>query len=509
MNALRSLRFSNPRLVSPSTSSTLIRTAATAPSITAKRAGDISDAFVSLSGGGAVPLDPRFAELKKQLIAGHEEAVVESWLRLLAHLKEEIATLKQLRSRAVPSISFADVKAGNVSDAFKAEYLKRGVAVIRNVVDTNTALGWKSQIRDYVAKNPHTKAFPANNPQVFELYWSAAQLRARSHPNLQDTERFLMSFWTASPESPISLRHPVTYADRLRIRQPGDAQFALGPHMDAGSVERWETDGYGLGGRRKGVYTKVFHGNWEDWDPWDAEARLGSITDLYQGIGACSVFRASQGWMAMSNVKGGEGHLMVNPMLRGATAYVLLRPFFEAVRSVDKQGSEEEYLDPSNWRLEAEPSSLIQGASPGHGQELNALIHPHLDLPTTMVHMPEVHPGDYVAWHCDTIHAVDSVHRGSSDSSVLYIPVCPLTEDNARYLVRQREKFLNGTPSPDFGGGDGEMYHAGRPTAADLPALMDADGIRAMGLMEWDTAEPGLTKGEKEVLERANMELGF
>jgi len=50
------------------------------------------------------------------------------------------------------------------------------------------------------------------------------------------------------------------------------------------------------------------------------------------------------------------------------------------------------------------------------------------------------------------IHAVDKVHAGTSDSSVMYIPCCPLTETNAEYLVRQREAFSEGRPAPDFPG---------------------------------------------------------
>ena len=53
-----------------------------------------------------------------------------------------------------------------------------------------------------------------------------------------------------------------------------------------------------------------------------------------------------------------------------------------------------------------------------------------------MIHMPTVKLGDYVAWHCDSIHAVDPHHAGSQDSSVLYIPACPLTESNAEYLTQ-------------------------------------------------------------------------
>jgi hypothetical protein len=54
----------------------------------------------------------------------------------------------------------------------------------------------------------------------------------------------------------------LTYADRLRIRNPGDAKFALGPHSDGGSIERWEDPNY-----RK-VYEKILQGKWEDFDAW-------------------------------------------------------------------------------------------------------------------------------------------------------------------------------------------------------------------------------------------------
>jgi len=67
-----------------------------------------------------------------------------------------------------------------------------------------------------------------------------------------------------------------------------------------------------------------------------------------------------------------------------------------------------------------------------------------------MVHMPKVYPGDYVSWHCDTVHAFDGVHTGSSDSSVLYIPTCPLTINNARSLAKQREALTYGWPCPDL-----------------------------------------------------------
>jgi hypothetical protein len=331
------------------------RTLATAQAHVQKRAGDISDAFASLSGGTSAPLEPRFAKVKQNLISGHRDALDASWTRLLDYLRSEVAVVSSLGSRIVPEISYSDIKNGTQTPAFSEAYKERGVCVVRGVIFPEEALGYKESIREYIGKNPHTKAFPAGNPQVYELYWSEAQLRARSHKNLLEAQKFLMSFWHAKDNTPISMEHPVSYADRLRIRQPGDASFALGPHVDGGSLERWENSGYGLGGNGNGVYGEVFHGKWEKYDPWDASARLGVVSDLYGGVGACGIFRMAQGWLSMSEVDAGHGHLLVNPMLKASTAYILMRPFFEPKRSVE-QSSLSDYLRPENWRMEKDTS---------------------------------------------------------------------------------------------------------------------------------------------------------
>lgn len=104
----------------------------------------------------------------------------------------------------------------------------------------------------------------------------------------------------------------------------------------------------------------------------------------------------------MSRTKPAEGTLKVNPLLQLSTAYVLLRPFFHPVKGVD-QVSGDEYLSTDNWEFAgSDMTSELQGATPGHGQELTAALHPHLDLERTMVHVPEIKPGDFVAWHCDS-----------------------------------------------------------------------------------------------------------
>ncbi|RYO80873.1 hypothetical protein DL766_001953 [Monosporascus sp. MC13-8B] len=450
--------------------------AQTQPRTPVKREGDISDSFISLSGTERPPLPPRFLDLKKALIAGHEHRVVESWKRLLGRLRAENQTIAREGPMIIPNINFHELDKDLIK--FGAEIRKRGVLVVRNVVPEKEARAYKGEIEEYARRNPSTR----DNPQVFELYWSAPQIKARAHPNLLKAQTALMRLWKSSdPESEISTSQPLIYADRLRIRQPGDANFALGPHIDGGSVERWEPHGYGRGG----VYHNIFEGAWEEYDPWDASTRVPAATNNYNGLGGCSMFRMFQGWLSMSQTRPFEGTLMVNPVLQPSTAYMLLRPFFQPIKHVG-QVSDDEYLSTDNWEFAgASMTSELQGATPGHGQELSTVLHPHLELKKTMVHVPEIRPGDYVAWHCD----IDQVHQGKSDSSVL-------------------TAFLAGTPGPDFPGGKGESEHVNRPDYAYLRSHADLSGLRAHGFGKLNpTAED--TKGAKRVMELANSILGF
>ncbi|KAJ5819761.1 hypothetical protein N7474_005352 [Penicillium riverlandense] len=476
---------------------------------TPRKEGDISSVFVSLSSKGeAAPLDERFAEQKRRLIADRGDQLKRSWDRLLCKLRDEVRTIEERGPDIIPSIDFKDIHAAPRS--FHEELKKRGVAVIRGVIPEAEARGYKEDIEAYVRANPGTKAFPPDDPQVFELYWSKQQVRARSHANMLETQRFLMSFWHSSAsDALISPLHPLTYADRLRIRQPGDAGFALGPHIDGGSCERWEDKGYGLGQ----VYERIFEGRWEEYNPWEASCRVPAVADLYNGSGACSMFRMFQGWLSLSHTGPNEGTLLVNPLLSMATAYTLLRPFFHHTTKRPEDGCSriamDTFLEPTNWQLEDSPTSKLQGATPGYAQELNSVLHPHLELQKTMVHVPKIAPGDYVAWHCDSIHAVDKVHNGTGDSSVMYIPACPVTEANVEYVKRQRSDFIEGVPPPDFPGGIGESKHVGRANLKDLQSYTNDQGMRAFGFGEWNAEEENLNFGQRRVLKKANEILGF
>lgn len=363
-----------------------------------------------------------------------------------------------------------------------------GSCVIRGVIPPGEARGFKDDIEDYVSANEKSgrvRAFPKDSPAVYELYWTPSQVKARSHPNMLKAQTFLQSLWhSSSPDTTIATSIPTTYADRLRIRQPGDSKFALGPHVDGGSLERWEDPTY------RSVYQAIFDGNWEEYDAFDTKHRVNAVMDLYNSAGGCAMFRMFQGWLAMSETGPGEGTLKVNPMLKETTAYFLLRPFFD---EADKL-----------FKGEAWPTEF-QGAVMASMQELNDGWHPHLHLDDTMVSMPKVQPGDYVAWHCDAIHSVDKEHRGTGDSSVLYIPVAPLCGLNAKYLKNQRQCAASLTVPPDFPGAgvDGEYGFEG---AVNWDQVESSARI-AMGMEKGWEVEEWMSEGEKRAIREANAVL--
>ena len=100
---------------------------------TQKRSGDISDAFASLSGKEFTPLDARYAALKKDLIAGREDAVCGAWARLLDDLRDEIQHVAELGSKIIPEVNYEDIEAGTVSQRVVNEIKLRGPLPARGV----------------------------------------------------------------------------------------------------------------------------------------------------------------------------------------------------------------------------------------------------------------------------------------------------------------------------------------------------------------------------------------
>ncbi|KID77759.1 uncharacterized protein G6M90_00g035200 [Metarhizium brunneum] len=419
---------------------------------------------------------------------------------------------------------------------------------------------------------PHFQA-PKQDPTCFDCFWTPAQVRCRAHPNVLRVQKFMMGLWEAQPDGRVETRFPITYVDRLRVHGGGfgadtsdigslkmsdttsfnpESNFAwprsqspprepqqqlqsrllasqaaddwitalqsaagIISQVDNGSLERWEPDGYG----RSQTYHQVFHGKWEEYDPWECTGRASSTMDLYNGYGACTIFRMFQGLLALSTIEPGMLRLLPSPKL--ATAYYLLRPFFGPKNPAPDRPSGAEwdaYLDASNWELQHDPDTTIHGAVPGHAQRLTERWHPHLHLRRVLVTLPTLQPGDYILWHPDLPYHIssDSCHGlhtpstpGADDISMLvYIPAAPLTQTNALYLARQRKAFRRGQPGPDFdSSGRGTVAEDINvmPSEKEIAELGGAPALRAMGLQPWEPDDEDVFVPSEQI-EDSNIE---
>lgn len=195
-----------------------VRSVSTAP--TNRSEGSIGDAFASLSKNN-IELPARFIQLKKELAGQNGEAIVDSWHRLLNHLETEtLPRVRELASATVPEVEFSSIKrnGGKLPKESEKRLRQSGSIIIRGIVSEQQALDWKQSVRDYVKANPSTKGFPAEDIQVYELYWSKAQLEARAHKNMLLAQTALNSVWQKTPEDKVVLAEPIEYCDRLRMR---------------------------------------------------------------------------------------------------------------------------------------------------------------------------------------------------------------------------------------------------------------------------------------------------
>ncbi|KAI3323949.1 hypothetical protein HD806DRAFT_78607 [Xylariaceae sp. AK1471] len=478
---------------------------------------------LSFYGTQPVPLPSRFASLKRRLVAGHEPALVASWGRLISALRDEIKYIDEHRTELIPSIDFTDINDSTKVEPFESRLKRHGIGVIRGVVPPEDASSWVEETKKYLETKHDFKPPPAQDPTCFDFFWTPAQVRSRAHPNMLQAQRFAMSLWNCNNDDRLATRFPITYADRIRIESssngiitvngvaaapvsPEDSLIAAAAaasnasiaQVDNGSLERWELDGYG----RCGLYDAIFKGDWESYNAWDPAGRVNATSDLYNGAGACSMMRMFQGILALTTVEPGMIRLLPSPKL--STVYFLLRPFFSPKEAAPEAGDSterwEKYLDPSNWALDKEQSTIIHGAVPGHAQRVTAAWHPHLQLDKSLVTPPTLRAGDYIVWHPDQAYQFsntnyrtnakpDKLDSSSHTSMLVYTPAAPLTQTNALFLARQRKAFLRGHPGPDFdstGTGLGsEAPHTGRLGEKEIREVGGEEGLQAMGLAPW------------------------
>ncbi|KAK5119742.1 hypothetical protein LTR85_007318 [Meristemomyces frigidus] len=409
--------------------------------------------------------EKEFAQYKKDIAEQYGEAALrQSWVKVCKKLESLTDEIAEKGTSMIPVIPFDEIK--DLSPEKRAELQSVGCFVVRGVVDRPTADEWFQNAKTYVADNRSSiTGWPAETPFVLKLYWSPTQLAARTHPNHLALQRELNSWWHDASNS--TSPDPLSYADGIRIRPPKVSFYGLGPHIDAGSLTRWVDPAY-----RK-VYHKIWEGKPEEHDAYDLELRKDADQAIFGGSAHSSVFRAYQGWTALTESGPQEGSLLLYPDVQTVIAYLLLRPFFQPPKD------EAEIMDATKWTFDVS-DTWFPGTWRDDSQMLSPSSHPHLRLQECMVNIPRMYPGDTVWWHCDMCHAVEVEHHGQHDSSVVYVAATPTTPTNALYMKAQLHDFLAGRAPEDFkrSGSDESGY---KGFLGEKSILSGEEGRRAMG----------------------------
>ncbi len=405
----------------------------------------------------STPVETYIAETKARLRGLSD--VGATFKTIQDEMRREMDVIGAKGRDVIPDLAYADIAAGSVPDATRAEIRARGCAVIRGVYDPAEVAAWNDEVGDYIDRNDYlTKAkekagidkyfsdLDAGTPQIFGLYWSKPQVMARQGASMAETKRFLNRLWdVAGPMGDeFDPDNDYAYADRTRRREPGDTTLGLSPHMDSGSYERWVDPAY------QRIYGAIFEGSPGAYDPWKATYR--TQTREYASPAVCSMFRTFQGWTALTAQGPADGTLQLFPSSR-AIGYLLMRALQDDV-----------------------PEEELCGALPGRALGVNPDWHG--ELLDGMVTIPQVGPGDTVWWHPDVVHAVADEHAGQDYANVIYIGATPRCTKNAAYVQKQAQAFLDGRSAPDFAPEDYEVDFVGRATLDDLTPL----GRQQMGL---------------------------
>ena len=405
------------------------------------------------------PFRQRIVEAKRKLRAQIPD-LPGRFAAMTARIEAQVREIALERARGampVPQVEFGELE--RVTDAQKEHIRRRGCVVIRNVFDDARVAAWTAGLAEYLETNRYLdklkkggavddyfSTLSSARPQIYGVFWSRAQMEARTDPAMARAQAFLNGLWRfQSPEGPVfDPDRNLIYADRVRFRQPGDASLGLSAHVDAGSIDRWIDPAY-----QGTVYRHVFGGDLDAYDPFEAWGRT-EIQEI-PSPAVCRMFRTFQGWTALTRQGPNDGTLQLLP-IADAMPWMLLRALQDDV-------PEDELCGAAACRammiVREYHALLFEGYGP----------------------IPLMEPGDAIFWHPDVLHGVEDAHRGTGYSSVMYIAPAPDCAKNRRYAEMQKTAFESGRSAPDFAPDNFEVDFQGRFTRGDLSPL----GLRVMG----------------------------
>ena len=363
---------------------------------------------------------------------------------------DEISKLKASKKSIIPEISFNQINQRNTK--FVESIKKRGCVIVRDVFENLTIERLNNDLEKYIEENNYyddqkkksglDKYFSdlkSSKPQIMGLYWSKAQMEIRHSENMLKVKKWLNNLWIYKNDEyeVFDPSKELSYADRVRRREPGDNTLGLSPHCDAGSVERWSDDYY------QKIYKDIFSDNFLKYNPFDAKYR--DKTSEFESPAVAHVFRTFQGWTALTEQGPNDGTLQLIPIAK-AMAYILTRALLDDV-----------------------PKDELCGSKLGKALSVNKEYHSL--LLEGLISIPNMKPGDTVWWHPDVVHAVEDKHLGKNYSNVVYVGSTPYCKKNLDYVRKQAKKFLKGESPPDFAAEDFEINYKGRIKIENLTPL--------------------------------------
>ena len=363
---------------------------------------------------------------------------------------EEIKRSKDLNQSIIPEINFDSIE-GNNEELIK-KVKQRGCVIVRNVFSEQVINTLNKKLEEYININDYftdqkkksdlDKYFSdlkSGKPQIFGLYWSKTQIEIRHSEQMAKVKKWLNNLWVYENDEykVFDPNRELSYADRVRRREPGDDTLGLSPHCDAGSVERWTDSSY------QKIYKDIFSDNFINYDPFDAKYRDRVIE--FESPAVAHVFRTFQGWTALTEQGPNDGTLQLIPIAKGM-AYILTRALLDDVSENELCGSK-------------------------LGKALSVNKEYHELLLKGLVSIPKMRPGDTIWWHPDVVHAVEDKHLGKNYSNVVYVGATPYCKKNLDYTLKQSKKFLEGKSPPDFAPEDYEINYKGRVKLENLSSI--------------------------------------
>ena len=392
-------------------------------------------------------------EKLKSKLKDYSKDYKENFNKIEKYIKseiEEISKLKASKKSIIPEISFNQINHRNTQIVESIK--KRGCVIIRDVFENLTIERLNNDLEKYIEENNYyddqkkksglDKYFSdlkSSKPQIMGLYWSKAQMEIRHSENMLKVKKWLNNLWIYKNDEyeVFDPSKELSYADRVRRREPGDNTLGLSPHCDAGSVERWSDDYY------QKIYKDIFSDDFLKFNPFDAKYR--DKTTEFESPAVAHVFRTFQGWTALTEQGPNDGTLQLIPIAK-AMAYILTRALLDDV-----------------------PKDELCGSKLGKALSVNKEYHSL--LLEGLISIPIMKPGDTVWWHPDVVHAVEEKHLGKNYSNVVYVGSTPYCKKNLDYVRKQAKKFLKGESPPDFAAEDFETNYKGRIKIENLTPL--------------------------------------